>query len=102
MWITHHQFQHFMDTEKEKVQLTNELDELKASYRAITDQDAVVFARNHTAVLHISKLNSMMAELTTLKNSNKSLSAELEKYKQAYADEVQKRLTLIEQIKTNN
>lgn len=75
-----------------------ECHEWKAKYKAITE-DAVMFCDNDTIILSTKVFNQILEPAEQAKAALDTLRAELESWKQKYADEVQKRLALIEQMK---
>lgn len=72
--------------------------EWKAKYEAITKGEVTIMS-NDAIIISTKTLREMLASGDDAKKSLEILRQEIEGWKQKYADEVQKRLTLIEQIK---
>ncbi len=72
--------------------------EWEAKYKAVTE-DAVVYHDNEAIVLSTKVLKQILEPAEQAKAELDALRAELESCKKKYADEVQKRLALIGQMK---
>lgn len=94
MWISKQEYQNVisaLDATK------NERDEWKAKYQAVIG-DKIMYRNAEAVTVSIKTLNGWLEEGSQAIQECKVLQAELSGFKQKYADEVQKRLALIEQM----
>ena len=94
MWISKKN-QQKMESELHSIEL--ERDEWKAKYLAATEGKAIYI--NKTVVVSQEFLANWMDARNRAEMELKRIIPKLEEYKQKYADEVQKRIALVKQIK---
>lgn len=96
MWISRKEKE---DLDRRLEEVTKERDAWEAKYKCVTENQAVVDGKSGCICISLSMYNSLVKPLPELNSRCKSLEKEILKWKKYYADEVQKRLTLIEQMK---
>lgn len=90
------------DLEQTKIQLeriTEERDDWRAKYKCVTENQVLIDSRNSCVYISTKTLEEILDPFNKAKDRIESLEAEVTKLKKQYADEVQKRLALIEQMK---
>ena len=94
MWISKHEYQNVMSALDA---VKNERDERKAKYQAVTE-DKIMYRNAEAVTVSVKILNGWLEEGSHAIEECKVLRTELVDLKQKYADEIQKRLVLIEQL----
>lgn len=98
MWISKQEYQNVISALDA---VKNERDEWKAKYKAVTE-DKIIYRNAEAVTVSIKVLNGWLEEGGQAIEECKALRAELVDLKKKYADEVQKRLALIEQMEAMN
>lgn len=78
---------------------TEERDAWEAKYKCVLENQATFDSKNACVYISTRMLDELLNPLLEIKNKCESLEREVNEWKKRYADEVQKRLALIEQMK---
>lgn len=93
MWISKKEYVELLET---KNKFEQDRDIWEAKYKAATEDRVTI--GNEVVVIPTKILNELAGPFTDMQKELENCRNELDKYRQLYADEVQKRLELIEKI----